>query len=652
MSVVRGQLQRTTDKNQWEQMIMNALTSTILWMSVQVALFSLVGCGLFLVLRRRGPRSAATCTAIVLGMTLALALLAISPWPRWTLDVARRAVPATNHAVEAVGTQPAIDSASVPAAPSVDGGASDTVLSVWWNAAVDWLRSNNAATPMQASAQPTWRAWLPIVLAVGISFCLARLAIGVWAVRRLRNDSRPIEDEGLKATLGEMAERIDLVVSGPLSVVSCNGQRTTDNGQSLVHNSRPAQSDYASVELRESSLLRSAVTIGWRRPLLLLPCDWRSWTETERRAVLAHELVHVARRDYAIGLIARLATAIHFYQPLVLWLNRQFRIQQELAADSHAAIVSGDRQTYLTTLAQMALRADEQPLPWAARTFLPGTSSLIKRVAWLKRKGSPMEKSLSRTGRWILVTVTAAIALAVAGIRGPTDAGSPLMAQTQNQAEQKDGGIKLHVKGEGTITITGEDTTGSLTVQNLNISSLRKLDYIPADARVIVAVSPSELFKVPSLAKIAPMFNEIDRQNKLGVKSADLADVVVIKTGTGDKVDRLILRYSKPFDWKAVLKKNLPNLETKRLGDKEYYTINMAALSDAERRAGGGGGVWASNFYLPDDRTLIIGTEEEIQKIVRGGEKLISPELFPALATSPFAARMETSLLRDLALWT
>ena len=59
------------------------------------------------------------------------------------------------------------------------------------------------------------------------------------------------------------------------------------------------------VESRETALLRSAVTVGWRKPVLLLPMDWPSWNEAERRAVLAHELVHVARSDYATAFLAR-----------------------------------------------------------------------------------------------------------------------------------------------------------------------------------------------------------------------------------------------------------------------------------------------------------------------------------------------------------
>ena len=189
------------------------------------------------------------------------------------------------------------------------------------------------------------------------------------------------------------------------------------------------------LEVCETAALRSAATIGWRRPVLLLPSDWRTWTETERRVVLAHELAHVARRDYLTSVVARLATSIHFYQPLVLWLSRQLRIQQELAADSHAAAIAGGRQTYLTTLAQMALRADEKPIPWAARAFLPGTSMLIKRVAWLKQKGDQKEMSNEPKNTMDSGRGNGGVALAVAGVRGPSSTDSTVALAAADDAE-------------------------------------------------------------------------------------------------------------------------------------------------------------------------------------------------------------------------
>ncbi len=248
---------------------MNALTSTILWMSVQVTVFSALGCVLFLMLRRRGPRTGATCTAIVLGLTLILAIGAVSPWPRWSFRSLHPTASVQPKPVEIAAASPADSQvvASIPDTTAKD--ASATMLSVWWSTAMDFLQLASTQTPAEINAFSVWQAWLPILLLMGVGMCLIRLAIGIWAVRRLRARSQPIVDDGLMATAREMAHALGM------QDVAVRQSRTS---------LQPA------IHLCESPLLRSAVTIGWRRPLLLLPCDWRSWTETERRAVLAHEL--------------------------------------------------------------------------------------------------------------------------------------------------------------------------------------------------------------------------------------------------------------------------------------------------------------------------------------------------------------------------
>ena len=63
------------------------------------------------------------------------------------------------------------------------------------------------------------------------------------------------------------------------------------------------------MELREVADLGSPATAGWRRPVILVPPDWRDWDASERRAVLAHELAHIIRGDYAAGLLARLGSS-------------------------------------------------------------------------------------------------------------------------------------------------------------------------------------------------------------------------------------------------------------------------------------------------------------------------------------------------------
>ena len=89
-----------------------------------------------------------------------------------------------------------------------------------------------------------------------------------------------------------------------------------------------------------------------------------------QRAVLAHELAHVVRGDYAAGLLARLALALNGYHPMVRWMAGQLRLQQELAADAMGARLAGGRAGYLVALSRLALRQDGRSPCSPRRAFL------------------------------------------------------------------------------------------------------------------------------------------------------------------------------------------------------------------------------------------------------------------------------------------
>ena len=109
--------------------------------------------------------------------------------------------------------------------------------------------------------------------------------------------------------------------------------------------------------LVECRPLATAATIGWRRPLVLLPGCWRAWSSAELRAVLAHEIAHVSRGDFAAQFVSQIGLALHSYHPLIHWIAGRLRLEQELAADAAAARVAGGRQSYLTHAGRPGARA-------------------------------------------------------------------------------------------------------------------------------------------------------------------------------------------------------------------------------------------------------------------------------------------------------
>ncbi len=102
--------------------------------------------------------------------------------------------------------------------------------------------------------------------------------------------------------------------------------------------------------IRESSVLLVPATVGIRKPLILLPAGWREWNRDKFKAVLSHEISHVARRDAFIQLLSRLHCTVFWFSPLPWWLHHQITELAEQASDEAALAGGADRKLYAETL--------------------------------------------------------------------------------------------------------------------------------------------------------------------------------------------------------------------------------------------------------------------------------------------------------------
>ena len=234
----------------------------------------------------------------------------------------------------------------------------------------------------------SWGRILAAVALAGTAAGLLRLAIGLWAVALCCLRGRRVDDPGMIGLLEEL---------------------------------RCAMGCRWPVALREVSDLTTPATAGRRRPVLLLPDNWRSWSATERRAVLAHELAHTIRGDYATGLLARLAVVLNYFHPLVRWMASRLQLQQEQAADAMGARFAGGPGRYLVALSSLALRQDVRSPGWPARAFLPARGTLIRRIAMLRNESNskPFDRPLSSTRRLLTVFGLLSLTIGVATLRSP-----------------------------------------------------------------------------------------------------------------------------------------------------------------------------------------------------------------------------------------
>ena len=114
----------------------------------------------------------------------------------------------------------------------------------------------------------------------------------------------------------------------------------------------------------ESTLVEVPMVIGWLRPVILLPVAATTGLSSEQlEAILAHELAHVARRDYLVNLLQSVVETLLFYHPAVWWVSNQIRVEREHCCDDIAVAVSGNVLVYARALTELEELRGRSPAP-------------------------------------------------------------------------------------------------------------------------------------------------------------------------------------------------------------------------------------------------------------------------------------------------
>lgn len=133
-----------------------------------------------------------------------------------------------------------------------------------------------------------------------------------------------------------------------------------------------------------ASGLPLAVTYGLRRPMLLLS-TWMvdHLDRRELEAVIAHELGHVARRDYVVIWLATMLRDAFFYLPTTRIAYRQLQVEKELACDDLAVAMTKRPLALASALAKVWHHALGGPLLEAAQPFAEAGEWIEDRIARL-----------------------------------------------------------------------------------------------------------------------------------------------------------------------------------------------------------------------------------------------------------------------------
>lgn len=108
------------------------------------------------------------------------------------------------------------------------------------------------------------------------------------------------------------------------------------------------------IRLKTSTRVQVPLVMGWWSPIIILPMATLSGLAPHHiEAILAHELAHIRRYDYAVNLFQTAIETLLFFHPAVWWLSQRIRVEREQCCDDVAVQASGCATQYVRALLRL-----------------------------------------------------------------------------------------------------------------------------------------------------------------------------------------------------------------------------------------------------------------------------------------------------------
>jgi bla regulator protein blaR1 len=132
------------------------------------------------------------------------------------------------------------------------------------------------------------------------------------------------------------------------------------------------------------------------QPVLIWPEQLSARLEDEHiEAIMAHELVHVRRRDNLTATLHMLVEALFWFHPMVWWMERRLVEERERACDEAVVETGSDATTYAESLLKACRFCVESPLVCVSGITGADLSKRVRSIMTLRlERLSPMMKSV------------------------------------------------------------------------------------------------------------------------------------------------------------------------------------------------------------------------------------------------------------------
>lgn len=306
---------------------------------------------------------------------------------------------------------------TAPIAPVAAAAHTANVPAVEIKYAPQWQTEPFEAPPAVAKTTPPsvpWSFWVLAFWGLGAWLVSARTLIGFVSVGLIERRAHPLQDEAWHALVVEVTTALRLK------------QR---------------------VSLWLSDAVSVPMTTGVFRPRVLLPMAALKWSPAQCRTVLLHELAHVKRRDCLTQMLAQVACALYWCNPLVWLAAWQLRQLREQACDDEVLAVGTRASDYASCLVDVAKAV--KPARYASSVAVGmACSQLSKRVTTILNPAINRRK-ITRSVSMLIVLLGLTLVLPLAALQPYSQAApvaAPLALAQEQDAKKQQQEIEKHLR--------------------------------------------------------------------------------------------------------------------------------------------------------------------------------------------------------------
>ena len=231
------------------------------------------------------------------------------------------------------------------------------------------------------------------------------------------------------------------------------------------------------ISLLRSDELESPVSWGVMRPVILLNHEAADAPE-QAEAIIAHELAHVVQLDWLKLILARIATATFWFNPLAWMLAREAHQLREEAADDAVLAANIAGPDYAQLLIGVARHQCRNTL-LGAHGVAPSKSSLGRRV----RRVLDQSPARGPSGRsWIAGFAMGMLSMAVPLAAVTLVPGRTVLATVQTARATPRAAPHLAVARQPAPVLAASDTPHQTSIARKSHAAPDRIDLDPTDA--------------------------------------------------------------------------------------------------------------------------------------------------------------------------